>query len=930
MINDFIVEHSLDVLALTETWLTGSCADDPVLSALLPPGYNITHTPRASRGGGTAMVYKQTISLSKVVSTNTWCSFEAIECLLKSSQVARLCVVYRPPSSNDLATFFREFGDYLSHLVTASGHLLLMGDFNFHVDVISDQHAKEFMSLVSSFGLQQHVTGSTHRNGHTLDLVMTPTNSTLVSSCNPLDCAFPDHFPVFVTAALKKPPLPRIEVTYRKLRSVTPEAISEAIHSTGLCDNSLIHSLPLDDLVHAYDHHLRDVMTSLAPEKTAVITLRPEAKWFTDDIRVAKQQRRQAEKRWRKTHLIIHREMYVEERQKVNALIVEAKKNYHREQIAACGNDSKRLFSLTKKLLGRSETTPTPSGDPKDVAVSFSEFFISKISRIRSSIPHEDLQSDMPSSLPREVTTPLNQFVPIDEETLLRIIRQSPTKYCDLDPIPTQWVKYAAEDLCPVMLRIVNASLSQGVFPQCFKTALISPHLKKPSLDAEDPMNYRPISNLSFLSKVLERTVCIQLTDHLNRNDLMEPLQSAYRRNHSTETALLKVTTDIRLAIGRHEVVAMAFLDLSAAFDTVDIEMLTTTLMNLGVTGLALQWLRSYLINREQVVSVKGARSPSEKLVCGVPQGSVLGPVLFSIYTLPLAALLRQLGVQFHQYADDLQLYISTTPEQLSQAVTQLEECIHSVERWMNHHHLKLNSAKTDFTILGSKRTLNAAPTPSLTLGDAVIAPKESVRNIGFIMDQSLSSEDHVASVCRSSYAQLQCLSRIKRFVDKKSLEKMVHAFITSRLDFCNSMLYGMNGAFLYKVQRVQNSCARLLSNTMLHEHITPVLKSLHWLPIRERIVFKILVLVFKCLHGQCPVYIKDFLSVHVSQRPLRDVSSFTFDVPFTRSAFINNTAFNFYAPTLWNNLPLNIRCTQSLDTFKSRLKTYLFSCHFN
>eukprot|EP00914_Ancora_sagittata_P006324 GHVO01012833.1.p1 GENE.GHVO01012833.1~~GHVO01012833.1.p1 ORF type:complete len:149 (+),score=12.30 GHVO01012833.1:1032-1478(+) len=145
-----------------------------------------------------------------------------------------------------------------------------------------------------------------------------------------------------------------------------------------------------------------------------------------------------------------------------------------------------------------------------------------------------------------------------------------------------------------MILRIVNESLTSGIFPQQFRTALVSPRLKKSSLNPEDLMNYRPISNLSFLGKLLERVACVQLMEHLKRNDLMEAQQSAYRKVHSTETALLKVTTDIHNAIGRQEIVSLALLDLSAAFDTVNTEQLLSTLMSLGVVGSALSWLWSY------------------------------------------------------------------------------------------------------------------------------------------------------------------------------------------------------------------------------------------------------------------------------------------------------------------------------------------------
>ena len=185
----------------------------------------------------------------------------------------------------------------------------------------------------------------------------------------------------------------------------------------------------------------------------------------------------------------------------------------------------------------------------------------------------------------------------------------------------------------------------------------------------------------------------------------------------------------------------------------------------------------------------------------------------------------------------------------------------------MEYKHLKLNCAKTDFSILGSKRTLAASPTPSLTLGgDVTIPPKVSVRNIGFVMDRTLTADDHVTAVCRTSYAQLRSLSRIKHFMDKKSLEILLHAFTTSRLDYCNSLLFGINESLICKLQRVQNSCARLLTDTRRYDHITPVLKSLHWLPIKSWVVFKILVIVFKCLHNwhDFPVYLKERLTCKV------------------------------------------------------------------
>ena len=617
----------------------------------------------------------------------------------------------------------------------------------------------------------------------------------------------------------------------------------------------------------------------------------------------------------------------------MNVMVIEAKQRYYQELIERCGTDSKRLFSVASMLLGQPRSCSLPSGDPKDTAAMFSEFFISKIERIRASIPSDARRSTLMEERHRDVTTPLQSFTPISEDVLLRMISQAKPKYCDLDPIPTQWVKLASTELCPVLKRIINDSLSQGLFPDSFKAALVSPRIKKTSLNPDDPASYRPVSNLSFSSKLLERVVSQQLTQHLRDNNLEEPQQSAYRKGHSTETALLKVTTDIRLAIGERKVVAMALLDLSAAFDTVSSELLLSTLASLGVVGTALQWLRSYLTDRRQSVVVSGSCSSSQNLVCGVPQGSVLGPLLFSIYTTPLASLLRgHEGVHFHQYADDLQIYVSAEPEDLPDAVRRLEECIACVESWMNQNELKLNNSKTDFILYGHKPTIAKTTLPSLAVGEVRVMPKPAVRNIGVRLDSALTLEEQVSQVCRASCAQLKNLSRIKKCLDKKSLERLVHAYITTRLDFSNALYYGITDRILSKLQTVQNSCARLLVNLNRYAHVTPVLKQLHWLPVKERIIFKILVITYKCLNDPAfPSYLCDFITMNASvNRPTRTVNTFMITVPFTRLSYLQKTAFNHYAPLLWNQLPFHVRSAKSLPVFKSLLKTHLFLQHFD
>lgn len=500
-----------------------------------------------------------------------------------------------------------------------------------------------------------------------------------------------------------------------------------------------------------------------------------------------------------------------------------------------------------------------------------------------------------------------------------------------LDPLPTKIVKSSLDILLSFITLLINCSLSAGKVPSIFKTAIVTPLIKKHNLDKNIFKNYRPVSNLSFISKLIEKAVSLQLRDHFLENDFFEKFQSAYRTGHSTETALLRVLNDLLIAVDQGQVVILLLLDLSAAFDTIDHSILFFILHSMfGVSGTVLEWIKSYLSNRSQSVRVDQTTSAPSSLKYGVPQGSILGPLLFCIYMIPLAQIIRRHNMRLHIYADDTQLYCTFKPKAMNtreEAVKSAELCVDDIRSWMSAAKLKLNTDKTELLVVSSTHAKQFVEDFALRVGDTLVSSSESCRNLGVIFDRCLNMRKHVANVCRSSYFHLRSIGSIRKYLTEEACAQLLHAFVTSKLDYCNSLLVNLPSVLLSKIQRVQNTAARILTLSRRSDHITPVLIRLHWLPIRLRIHYKFLLLIYKCLQTGEPAYLCELLVPYTPSRSLRSSNQGLLKPVRHRLQTYGNRAFEVNAPVLWNNLPLDIRCTETLLAYKSKLKTYLFTC---
>ena len=309
-----------------------------------------------------------------------------------------------------------------------------------------------------------------------------------------------------------------------------------------------------------------------------------------------------------------------------------------------------------------------------------------------------------------------------------------------------------------------NSSLSEGCFPGSQKAAIITPVLKKSNLNQDDVKNYRPISNLTFISKVIERIVAEQIKKHLVDSNSMPPLQSAYRSGHSTETALIKVISDIIDANDGQQVSLLGLLDKSLS-DTVDHDILLHRLKtSCGIRGRALRLLTSFLTGRTQAMPYAGRTSPQCRPSCGVPQGSVLGPLLFVLYTADVIGIAMGRGIRIHAYADDTQIYISCAASDRQPAATRPLACVSEIESWMSSNRLKLNASKTEFIWICTRQQPSKVEEETLMvcICGQYITPTVKERDLGIFIDRELTMKVHVSNTVRVCMYQLRQLRSVK------------------------------------------------------------------------------------------------------------------------------------------------------------------------
>jgi Reverse transcriptase (RNA-dependent DNA polymerase)/Endonuclease-reverse transcriptase len=938
ILKNMIHEFNIDILCLSETWLQSDTLP-ATINSFLPPSFSFAHCPRPQGGGGgIGFVYNSKKICIKNVKVPIYSSFE-IQCIsftvspsfsIRPSSITTnpfiIINIYRPPSLSK-ATFITEFTSLLENFISSSSEIIITGDLNLHVDNLSAPYSTSFLDLLETFNLKQHINFPTHISGHTLDLLITRSTSTLVSAIDHTFSPISDHELILSTLSIPtNSRSPRIVKLTRPINTINTVNFANDIRTSCLYTSP---ATTLAKYIEQFTTTLTTLLDKHAPQKTTSCLSRPHKPFITPEIKNEKSKRSKLETIFRKDRSPQNKANFMNQAKVVAKLITTARRLYFRNLIANCSGQPKKLWAALDNLLCRKPPPTLPNSiSPPTLASAFLQYFDDKITnlcaRFTPLTPATVLNLNPP---PPSTPLALANFAPATEAEVRLAILSSSNSTCSLDLIPTKLIKHCIDVLLPPITTLINLSLAEGIFPTSFKNALVKPLLKKYSLPSEDLASYRPISNLSFISKILERIIHTRITTHLDAFPSTCPFQSAYRKFHSTETALLRIQNDLLLAIDKRKLSALVLLDLSAAFDTIDHSILLSRLSStFGVTGSALSLLSSYLTNRTQSVSVNSHSTLPSQMLTGVPQGSVLGPLLFTLYTTPLSYLFSNSPVSYHFYADDTQLYISFDSSDVENSLSTLSAMLDSVHAWLTANRLSVNPSKTEYLIIGTpQQRSKVTTTSSISFQGSDITPTDSTRNLGVLFDKDLSLKPHISSVCKTSYYHIRQLRQVRSSLDTNSAIVLANSLVSSKLDYCNSLYYGLPAASLDKLQRVQNSLARVIfPSVRRHHHITPTLKQLHWLPIRQRIIFKIASLTYKTLHNHKPSYLFQLLNPYVPTRNLRSLDKSLLTIPDIRSAN-GRRSFAFAAPTIWNSLPLVLRSSPTLALFLSGLKMHLF-----
>ena len=822
--------------------------------------------------------------------------------------------VYRNPASR--SEWYDAFVSMMDNVQKNKCSIILMGDFN--IDFLQKQPTWE--STTALFGLRQLIKTPTR---------VTPTSQTLIDHIytnNPdtiSDVDVPvlgisDHYPVCCTVACKNALSPNCtkhsSIVYRCFKHFNEQAFQMDLSLSSF--NYVYNFNEPDPALTYFTETFLRIANKHAPLREKRVKQRLLPPWFTSDIRKA-MITRDTLKKQKKI------EDFKRERNRVNNLVRQAKRNYF-QKIASTQDDISAVWRAVNTLTGKKNSPKQnlPSQLTPDV---LNDFFVSVASKTLDQTGCRSIDENN-YEIPTVLRTFCNHRNPNRKtfsvpylsvyETGKLISKLNSRKSVGLDTVSVQLLKLALPYIVEPLTYIYNLCIQHNSFPTNFKKAKVIPIPKTKSMSTS-PSDYRPISILSILSKPLERHIHKHMLSFYEQNSLFHSYQSGFREYHSCQTALTRLTDTWLTALNKREMVGAVFLDLSKAFDLVNHNILMKKLAAYNINQTTLTLIRSYLTGRNQCVQINGMLSGEKPILCGVPQGSILGPLLFCIFINDLPLCISSSSVQCDMFADDDTLHASG--KNVHDIRYELQTSVNDVSKWCDMNLMALNPSKSNCMLIATRQKhQKQLPTLDLNLNSKGIKQVSEHRLLGITIDDQMKWQVHIETVGKKIARNIYLLSKIRDIANYEAKRTFFFAHIMSHLSYVSNVWDGsaeVHMKILYSLHR------RAIK--MLPCRVSPKseisYENLGILPLSKQLLYNKSVLVFRTLCGKSPAYLLDFLT-----QSERSDSNRRLLLPKPRID-LYKMSFAFSGSTVWNDLPDYIKASRSLPQFKrSSFKYYL------
>ncbi|XP_024893569.1 uncharacterized protein LOC112468571 [Temnothorax curvispinosus] len=765
-------------------------------------------------------------------------------------------------------------------------NIIITGDLNCNLlaSAYESNHLRDTVSQLSLNIVESQSTYHTSSSSSWLDVFVVD-NFDKVSSFRKSDAPFINgHDLIELTYSFIVPSYAKRTLIRRSYREFDKQGFIESLTSklSSSFPQDFGHTSPdeldIEDFLSTITNDITTSLDSFAPIHTFCVT-RPPAPWLTGDLVREIRHRNRLYKAARRSGNVLNFHIYRLFRNNLTVELRKAREQYHLGKLSTISDPSKIWRELTN--LGLIESPlPSPLNFFSRDLLNAHYAFISNCYPPCSQSQFSDI---ILSTVPEE---PHFCFSHISHDNLcsLMVSTSSASFASGHDQLPLFAIALALPHIGNLLTSFFNCCLDLGYFPSSWKQAIVRPLSKVKS--PTSPSDTRPIANLCEFSKLFERIMHRQILDHINSHNILDDRQSGYRKGYSTQSALLRLSHDIRSGVDVGEVLILVLFDFSKAFDTVSHFLLLTKLRKLGFSDLALKLIFSYLSGRSQaVVDLEGVFSDWLSVTAGVPQGSVLGPLLFSLFINDIGAFLR--FTEHLIFADDTQIYRKCLFSQLSIALQLVAHDVGVISEYATVNGLSLNFKKSKVLILGSRgyvEQLNLKDLPLISVNGTSIPYVDEARNLGVIMSSDLSWKSHVSHISRRVHFTLHKLKFHKNSLSFQLRVKLVSALVRPLLDYCSLVYNDVTDELNTKLQRLINCAIRFIFNLRRDEHITPYRHQLGWLSVRNRRLYFLGVEMYRISRDLSPSYILDIFakadpSIKRSSRPRTSAASMVCDI---------------------------------------------------